>query len=88
MTVRNYILFYIFGTRSSTQSERGVLKLKGKIIAGRVWFINLTYATQAAGGIIYSLSVLFLYFLARPYGLTIANIFIPSSLGGQKLLVD
>ena len=44
------------------------------------------YATRAAGGIIYSLSVLFLYFLARPYGLTIANIFIPSSLGGQKLL--
>ena len=46
------------------------------------------YATPAAGGIIYSLSVFFKYFLARPYGLTIANIFIPSSLGGQKLLED
>ena len=45
------------------------------------------YATLAAGGIIYSLSVFLFYFLARPYGLTIANIFIPSSLGGQKLLV-
>ena len=44
------------------------------------------YATPAAGGIIYSLNI-FCVFLARPYGLTIANIFIPSSLGGQKLLV-
>ena len=44
------------------------------------------YATPAAGGIIYSLNVIFFFFLARPYGLTFANIFIPSSQGGQKLL--
>ena len=45
-----------------------------------------TYATPAAGGIIYNLSVFINSFLARPYGLTIANFFIPSSLGGHKLL--
>ena len=48
--------------------------------------LHATYATPAAGGIIYSLNVFFSSFLARPYGLTIANIFILSILGGQKLL--
>ena len=43
-----------------------------------------TYATPAAGGMIYNLSV---FFLARPYILTISNIFIPKSLGGHKLLI-
>ena len=76
---------------------RFFLRVQGAVLENvEIWDIlqtntetnsHMTYATLAAGGIFYSLNVFFFFFLARPYGLTIANIFIPSSLGGHNLLV-
>ena len=69
-------------------SPYGLAKKKEKKDAQAIYYSSCSwfriYATSAAGGMMYSMSV---FFLARQYRLITANIFMPSSLGGHKLLV-